>query len=64
VQYYLDYASTKEILVEVGVASRPELKIRPASFQLGLIPVEQGSHTRWLVDYWMPRWTPPLPTDE
>jgi hypothetical protein len=63
VQYYLDYASTEEILIEVGVGSKPELHIRPASFQLGLVPVGTGAHTQWLVDYWMPRWTPPLPVD-
>jgi hypothetical protein len=63
VQYYLDYASTKEILIDVGVSSKPQLKIRPASFQLGLIPVGDGANARWLVDYWMPRWTPPLPAD-
>ena len=63
VQYFLDYASTKEILIEVGVGSRPELKIRPASFQLGLVPVGNGDQTQWLVDYWMPRWTPPIPVD-
>jgi hypothetical protein len=63
VQYFLDYASTKEILIEVGVGSKPELHIRPASFQLGLVPVGHGADTRWLVDYWMPRWTPPIPVD-
>ena len=63
VQYFLDYASTKEILIEVGVGSKPELKIRPASFQLGLVPVGNGAQTQWLVDYWMPRWTPPIPVD-
>ena len=63
VQYYLDYASTKEILIDVGVSSRARLRIRPASFQLGLVPVGKGANTRWLVDYWMPRWTPPLPAD-
>lgn len=62
-QYYLDYASTKEILIEVGVAAGGKAKIRPTAFQLGLVPVGQGTHTRWLVDYWMPRWTPPLPVN-
>ena len=56
-------ASTKEILIDVGVSSRARLRIRPASFQLGLVPVGKGANTRWLVDYWMPRWTPPLPAD-
>jgi hypothetical protein len=64
VSYYLDYASTEEILIEVGLASKAVLKIRPASFQLGLVPVRKGAQTRWLVDYWMPRWTPLLPVYE
>jgi hypothetical protein len=57
IQYYLDYASTKEILVEVGLAGKPGVSTRPVTFQLGLVPGEGG---RWLVDYWMPRWTPPI----
>jgi hypothetical protein len=59
VQYYLDYASTKEILVEVGLAGKPGVSTRPVTFQLGLTPTAQKGH--WLVDYWMPRWTPPVP---
>ena len=58
VQFYLDYASTKEILVEVGLAGKAGVSTRPVSFQLGLVP---GAGHRWLVDYWMPRWTPPVP---
>jgi hypothetical protein len=65
VQYYLDYASTKEILLEVGLSVRPEItgeaRTRPVAFQLGLSPVGKGENKRWLVSYWMPRWTPPLP---
>jgi hypothetical protein len=58
IQYYLDYASTKEILVEVGLAGKPGVSTRPVTFQLGLVPAGKG---HWLVDYWMPRWTPPVP---
>ena len=65
VQYYLDYASTKEILLEVGLSVRPEItgeaRTRPTAFQLGLVPVGKRANKRWLVDYWMPRWTPPIP---
>ena len=65
VQYYLDYASTKEILLEIGLSVRPEIKgnqrTRPVAFQLGLSPVGKNGNKRWLVSYWMPRWTPPLP---
>jgi len=58
IQYYLDYASTKEILVEVGLAGKKGVSTRPVTFQLGLVPAGKG---HWLVDYWMPRWTPPVP---
>ncbi len=58
IQYYLDYASTKAILVEAGVSAKPSKGIRPTTFQLELVPV---GHGRWAVDYWMPRWTPPVP---
>ena len=61
VQYSLELATTDEILIEVGVGARPELKLRPGVFQIGLIPVGTGASAQWLVDYWMPRWTPILP---
>ncbi len=61
VNYYLDYASTKEILVEVGVSAKASLHIRPVTFQLALRPVPKGKTRQWMVDYWMPRWTPPVP---
>ena len=62
-QYYLDYASTKDILLEVGVSAPAARKMRPVSFQLGLVPRGKGAGRHWLVNYWMPRWTPPIPTD-
>jgi hypothetical protein len=61
--YNLDYASTKEILVDMGLTAKKALKIRPARFRLGLVPVGKGAHKRWLVDYWMPLWTPQLPVN-
>jgi hypothetical protein len=63
-KFFLDYASSKEILLEVGVSAPPEKKMRPTAFQLGLVPVKASPQkTVWRVDYWMPRWTPPLPTN-
>ena len=59
--YYLKYATTKEVLIEVGLSAKNNVQ-RPRRFQLGLIPVGKGSQKRWLVDYWMPLWTPLLPT--
>jgi hypothetical protein len=58
INFYLDYASTKQILIEVGLSGiKGKTTSRPTTFQLELVPV--GRH--WLVDYWMPRWTPPVP---
>jgi hypothetical protein len=61
VEYFLDYASTKEILIEVGLAGKPGVSTRPVTFQLGLVPAGTSKSHHWLVDYWMPRWTPPVP---
>jgi hypothetical protein len=61
VTYYLDYAATDGIMVDLGLSATPALKIRPARFRLELIPVGKGAQKRWLVDYWMPLWTPQLP---
>jgi hypothetical protein len=63
-QYYLDYASTKEILLEVGVSAPSKTNMRPTAFQLGLVPRGEGAQKRWLVNYWMPRWTPPIPSNQ
>lgn len=61
VQYALELATTQEILIEVGIGARRETRVRPATFQLGLTPVGKGANVQWLVDYWMPRWTPIIP---
>jgi hypothetical protein len=61
VQYYLDYASDQEILIEVGLFAPKRYQMRPTTFQLGLTPHGEGAHKKWLVDYFMPRWTPPVP---
>jgi hypothetical protein len=64
--YFLDYASTQEILIEVGLSQRRGVVkewTRPVAFQLGLVPVGKGVTSHWLVNYWMPRWTPPVPAD-
>jgi hypothetical protein len=60
VQYYLDYASNQEILLEVGLFAPKRYAMRPTTFQLGLVPVGH----KWLVDYFMPRWTPPVPNEQ
>jgi hypothetical protein len=61
--FYLDYAATDEILVDTGLTAKKSAELRPVRFRLGLVPVGQGAQQQWLVDYWMPLWTPPLPVN-
>jgi hypothetical protein len=65
-EFFLEYASRQEILVDVGLSQRAGIGkgwTRPVAFQ-GLSPVGKGTDKRWLVSYWMPRWTPPVPVDK
>jgi len=62
-RYYLDEANTQDILIDVGLSAPAKYGMRPTTFQLGLVPVGKGAKTKWLVNYFMPRWTPPLPVN-
>jgi hypothetical protein len=63
VNYNLEYATNQEILLDVGVVAKPQQKLRALTFMLGLAPVGKGADKRWLIDYWMPRYTPPIPAN-
>lgn len=51
-----------ELLLEVALIPKEGAKIEAAVFALGLKAVGTGKARHWLVDYWMPRWNPPVPT--
>ena len=54
------------LLIEVALIPEKgaEKDVKPAVFRLGLRAVGTGPKRHWLVDYWMPHWTPPVPTDQ
>jgi hypothetical protein len=58
--YNLFYADDHEVLVDVGVSAKNRTQ-RARRFRLGMVPVGNGAQKQWLVDYWMPLWTPLLP---
>jgi hypothetical protein len=58
--YHLFYATDREVLVDVGLSAKNRVQ-RPRRFRLGMVPVGNGTQKQWLVDYWMPLWTPLLP---
>lgn len=58
--YDLREADSQGILVDVGVTSKANEQ-KPATFEIGLVPARKGDASRWLVNYWMPRWQPLVP---
>src|SRR6059058_547693 len=42
VNYYLDEATSNEILIEVGLSAPAKYAMRPTTFQLALVPVGKG----------------------
>jgi hypothetical protein len=60
VSYTLRYATNKEILADVGLTAPSRAHMRPTTFAIGLVPSGHGVH-KWLVNYWMPRWSPLIP---
>jgi hypothetical protein len=54
IQYRLEQATKKQILVSMTILpSKPSFG-RPVAFRIGLVPVGKGAHQRWLVNYWLP----------
>ena len=58
---FVEEAYTGSLLLQVALMPAKDAQIRPAMFQLGLRAVGSGADRHWLVDYWMPRWSPPIP---
>jgi len=63
-QFHLEYAHPKELYVTVSVSAAPQMKQRPVVFGIGLIKRGSGAHSKWLVNYWMPRDSVPVPAGD
>jgi hypothetical protein len=60
--FNVDWSYANELMLDVDLVAKPSADVRPhLDFWLGLKRVG-GKHGRWLVDYWIPNWHPPLPT--
>ena len=60
-RFRVEEAYPNELLIEVALIPKQGSNGRAAVFQLGLKDTASGAARRWLVDYWMPRWSPPIP---
>lgn len=55
--------SGHDFLAEVGIASTDKVGRGAYVFNVGGTKVGSGAHARWLVNYWMPLYTPPVRAD-
>jgi len=55
--------SGHDFLAEVGIASTDKVGRGAYTFNVGATKVGKGAHARWLVNYWMPLYTPPVRAD-
>jgi hypothetical protein len=60
-QFRVDEAYEDSLLLEVALMPERGAEVNPGVFHLGLRAVGNGTSRHWLVDYWMPRWSPPIP---
>ncbi len=62
--FIVDWSYTTQVLLEVDLVAKPGTNQRPhLDFFLGLkkVGVKQGKGGHWVVNYWLPNWTPPVP---
>jgi hypothetical protein len=51
-----------QIMLIVDLVARPNVDVRPhLPFWLGLVRAHNKAKGRWLVNYWLPDWMPPVP---
>ena len=60
-RFRVEEAYPNQLLIEVALIPKEGSDQRAAVFQLGLKDTAAGAARHWLVDYWMPRWSPPIP---
>jgi hypothetical protein len=62
-RFKVDESYPNQVLLEVALIPKKGAKIRPQVFDIGLRAVGKGARRHWLVDYWMPVWSPPVPAN-
>lgn len=58
----VDYSYANEALLEVALLPKKGYKIKPQIFFLGLIKAGKPGHKHWVVDSWVPRASPQVPS--
>jgi len=59
-RFRIDHKQPNLIQLKVALIPKKGADVDAAIFDLGLRRVGSGENARWLVDYWMPFYTPPI----
>lgn len=60
-RWRVDYSYEDEALLEVGLVPAKNASERALTFYIGLKKVGDGESAHWVVNYWSPRYRPPVP---
>lgn len=60
-EYGVDESSAGRVVLEILLTPKAGEDVPPQAFFIGLKRVGKGKQQRWLVDYWAPSGSPPVP---
>lgn len=60
-EFGIDESSARRVVLEVLLTPKAGEDVPPQTFFIGLKKVGKGQQQRWLVDYWAPSGSPPVP---
>jgi len=60
-EFGVDESSAGRVVLEVLLTPKAGEDVTPQTFFIGLKKVGKGKQQRWLVDYWAPSGSPPVP---
>lgn len=60
-EFGVDESSATRVVLEILLTPKAGEDVRPQTFFIGLKKVGKGKQARWLVDYWAPSGSPPVP---
>ena len=63
-RFKVDESYKNEVLLQVALIPKPGADQPATVFWLGLKAQGKGTNRRWLVNYFMPRWAPRVPSDD
>lgn len=62
--FKIDYSFKNRALIEVALLPKKGYKIKGQLFFLGLERIGKGGHRRWVVNSWVPRSSPRIPSNK